>query len=525
MWRQSGSGGAGLRAAIGLAAAGLLTACVPALSGTDDPPPRDKGECAAVKTPNGSTGRDLRAMWIATVRGTDWPDGARGRAQQQAKYRRLLDTAKRLNLNAVFVQVRPAADAFYPSPYEPWSQWITGKQGRNPGYDVLGFMLNEAHARGLEFHAWFNPYRVSKGKKLGKLAANNPARQHPGWVRKYGDGLWYDPGLPQVRDHVTKVVLDVVRKYDIDAVHFDDYFYPYPAGGDFPDKATYGTYGKGSKSKAAWRRKNVDTLVHGVYDQIHRAKPWVRFGISPFGVWRNRSTDPAGSATRALQSYDDIYADSRGWVKKGWVDYITPQLYWPIGDNRADYRTLIEWWSRQVRGTGVQLTIGHGAYRVGEPGPWRKAGELSRQLEISGKSAGVRGAVFFSARDLASDRLGFAAKIGKNHYARSVIAPAAGKGRPPAPVGETTAKVGGGSVTIRWRGSGAAVYGVYRVDGAKPACRPVDPKTLITTVRGQSASDPTARAGATYTYYVTALDRTHHESAPAKGATITVPRG
>ncbi|HEY7485052.1 MAG TPA: family 10 glycosylhydrolase [Streptosporangiaceae bacterium] len=506
-----------------VAAAGLLTACVPALSGTDDEPPQTKAECAAVKPATG--GRRLRGMWIATVTGMDWPAGAKSAAAQQTRYRRLLDTAKAMRLNAVFVQVRPTADAFYASPYEPWSQWITGRQGRDPGYDVLGFMLKEAHARGLEFHTWFNPYRVSRQKKLKKLATSNPARRHPDWVRKYGDGLWYDPGLPQVRDLVSNVVLDVVRKYDIDGVHFDDYFYPYPEGGAFPDQATYKKYGKGFASKAGWRRNNVNTLIQRVSDEVHKAKPWVRFGISPFGVWRNRSTDPAGSATRALQSYDDIYADSRLWVKKGWVDYILPQLYWPIGDSRADYRTLTAWWSRQVRGTGVQLLIGHGAYRVGEPGPWRRAAELSRQVAISDKSPEVSGNVFFSARDVLSNRRGFAAKIVADHYTRPALAPvAAGRpnAKPPAHVKTTT---DGKAVTIRWQGPADTLYAVYRADGKKAACAPVDPRALITTVRAGGISDPTVKPGASYTYYVTALDRANHQSTPARGSTITVSRG
>jgi uncharacterized lipoprotein YddW (UPF0748 family) len=514
----------------------LTTACVPALSGAGDrAAPRVKSECPSVKAPDGSSGRQLRGMWIATVTGLDWPSGpGRPAARQQADFRRLLDAAKALRLNAVFVQIRPTADAFYPSPYEPWSQWITGRPGKRPGYDVLGFMLKEAHARGLEFHAWFNPYRVSRQKNLKKLPPANPARRHPRWVRRYGEGLWYDPGLPQVRDLVSKIVLDVVRKYDIDGVHFDDYFYPYPESGDFPDKATYRAYGKGAGGRAAWRRGNVNTLVRQVSAEIHRAKPWVRFGISPFGVWRNAATDRAGSATRALQSYDDIYADSRQWVRRGWLDYVVPQLYWPIGDRRADYRTLTAWWARQVRGTGVQLAIGHGAYRVGEPGPWKRPAELSRQLAVNGRYPEVRGDVFFSAHDLVGNRRGFAARLAADHYSRPALVPAAPRravGRPPAPPAEVTATAAkesggrGGPVTLRWRTSGAARYAVYRVEGKRPDCAPVDPRALLTTAAGGAVTDPGVRPGGTYTYYVTALDRASRESAPARGSTITAPRG
>jgi uncharacterized lipoprotein YddW (UPF0748 family) len=542
MWRRWGSG-AGPRAAAAKASAGLTAvslalsaaACVGS-NGTGDREAARSGaarpgaECPAVKAPDGSSGRELRGMWIATVGGGDWPSAHGPAARQRADYRRLLDIAKKRHLNAVFVQIRPSADAFYPSPYEPWSQWITGEQGRDPGYDVLGYMLKEAHARGLDFHAWFNPYRVSRQRHLKRLAATNPARRHPEWVRRYGTALWYDPGLPQVRDLVSKVVLDVVRKYDIDGVHFDDYFYPYPLPADFPDKATYRAHGKRFSSKAAWRRDNVNTMVKRISGEVHRAKPWVRFGISPFGVWRNASTDRAGSATRALQSYDDIYADSRLWVRRNWLDYIVPQLYWPIGDRRADYRTLTAWWSRQVRGTDVQLEIGHGAYRVGGPGPWRRPAELSRQLDVNDKHREVRGDVFFSARDLAANRLGFADRLVADHYGRPALIPAAPRratGPPPAPPAgvKATPATRGGQVTLHWRPSGAARYAVYRVEGKRPGCDRINPHTLLTTAGGAASVDSSVRPGATYTYYVTAVDRAQRESAPARAATITVPRG
>jgi uncharacterized lipoprotein YddW (UPF0748 family) len=482
-------------------------------------------------------------MWIATVGGIDWPGDADSAAAQKKRYTRLLDTARAMNMNAVFVQIRPNSDAFYDSPYEPWSQWITGTQGKDPGYDVLAFMLKEAHARNLEFHAWFNPYRVSRQDDVKKLSPKSPARRHPDWVRKYGTGLWYDPGLPQVRDLATKAVMDVVTKYDIDAVHFDDYFYPYPEGGDFPDDAAYKAYGAGMK-RADWRRKNVDTLVESLSQKIHDAKPWVRFGISPFGVWRNKTSDPAGSPTRALQSYDDVYADTRKWIKKGWLDYVTPQLYWPIGDPRADYAKLVAWWARQVEGTDVQLTIGQGAYRVGADAAWKDPAELSRHLTLNAKYPQVRGDVFFSASDIAANRRGFAARLRDDHYTRPAILPAVdeaakdgGKGggrgqdgnaAPPPVHGTAAVPAGKGvkGVKVTWRPSAGAVsYAVYRVDGTGPGCAPVDPERLIADVRGGGILDPAAKPGRAYTYYVTALDRLHHESAPGRGATVTAPKG
>jgi uncharacterized lipoprotein YddW (UPF0748 family) len=484
-------------------------------------------ECSAVAAPGDSGARQLRGMWIATVANIDWPSRpGLPMSAQKTEYRRLLDTARALNLNAVFVQIRPTGDAFYPSPYEPWSQWLSGVQGKDPGYDVLKFLLDEAHARDLEFHAWFNPFRVSRQGNVNKLAAANPARRHPDWVRRYGGGLWYDPGLPQVRDLAAKVVMDVVNRYDIDGVHFDDYFYPYPERGDFPDAATYRRYG-GGMSRAAWRRQNVDTFIESMSRQIHQAKPWVQFGVSPFGVWRNRSSDPNGSATSALQSYDDIYADTRMWIRRGWLDYVTPQLYWPIGDPRADYRVLVDWWSRQVAGTAVRLMIGQAAYRVGEDATWRRPAELSRHLTLNARYPAVRGDVFFSAANLAADKAGFAARLRRDHYSGPAIAPVVqGRGgRTPAPATGLTAVSEDASVRLRWQGSGATSYAVYRTAGKGAACAPVDPSKLLATVRGTAITDLTARPGATYTYRVTALDRLHHESAPGRSFTITVRRG
>jgi len=487
----------------------------------DGLPAAECGQIAAHKDP----ARRTRAMWITTVNNGDWPN-KRGLpvAKQQAQYRHLLDVAKKLNLNTVYVQIRPAADAFYASKYEPWSQYLTGHQGGDPGYDPLKFLVAEAHARGLEFHAWFNPYRASAQADRGRLAPNSQARLHPDWVHRYGGALWFDPGLPQVRELVGRVVLDVVTRYDIDGVHLDDYFYPYPLPGQaFPDSATFKKYGSGYKNLGDWRRHNVDTLIQSLHTQIHRAKPSVRFGISPFGVWRNKSRDPAGSATTALQSYDDIYADSRKWVRSGWVDYIAPQLYWPIGFRAADYRTLVAWWAKQVTGTHVQLVTGQAAYQVGQAGPWKDPAELSRHVALDARYPQVGGEAFFSARDLAQDRRGFASRLLRDQYSRPALPPAAGTGAAPAPPGRLEVKDG----KLTWKGSGAAAYAIYRGPAKGPACIAPDGRLLVKVVDGDehSATDKTAKPGHTYTYYVTALDRRHHESPTTHGATMTAARG
>lgn len=297
--------------------------------------------------------RELRGMWIATVVNRDWPSAPGLTAdRQKAELLQHLDTAVARGLNAVVFQVRPTADALWPSPYEPWAQYLTGTQGKDPGWDPLGTAVREAHARGLELHAWFNPYRVANHTDPSRLIATHPARVHPDWVLPYGGKLYYNPGLPEVRTFVQDAMLDAVKRYDIDAVHWDDYFYPYPVAGQvFEDDAAYARYGAGFPDKAAWRRDNTDRLVRETAERIKRTKKHVRFGISPFGVWRNAATDPLGSDTRAgVQTYDDLHADTRGWIKKGWIDYIVPQLYWNIGFAAADYAKLLSWWDGVVRG-------------------------------------------------------------------------------------------------------------------------------------------------------------------------------
>ena len=506
------------------AALALLAGCG-GKQGTSAPAPSAAAECGQMLPAATDAARQNRAMWITTLGNGDWPSRpGLPVARQKAEFVRLLDLARSLNLNTVYVQIRPSADAFYPSPYEPWSRYLTGVPGRDPGYDPLKFMVEEAHARGLEFHAWFNPFRVSTGPDPAKLAPNNPARRHPDWVHRYGGALWYDPGLPQVRDLVDKVVMDVVNKYDIDGVHLDDYFYPYPVPGKaFPDKATFRRYGAGFTNVGDWRRHNIDELVQGLSTRIHRAKPWVKFGISPFGVWRNRSSDPNGSATRALQSYDDIYADTRTWVKNNWVDYIAPQLYWPIGYGPADYRTLVAWWAEQVAGTRVQLIIGQAGYRVGHGGPWNDGGEISRHLSVDARYPQVRGEAFFSARDLAQNHENFAARLFHDHYERPAVVPVTPgtAGPPPAPPTRLEARNG----RLSWRGSGAAAYAIYRVLTAKTAgaCLPPGTGTLLKVVGGDThqTRDTTARPGRGYAYYVTALDRTHRESSPSRTANMT----
>lgn len=373
------------------------------------------GAAARPRTPaaacDGASVR-TRAVWIASVSNTDWPSRpGLGVAEQQREYRAILDNAVRLRLNTVVVQVRPTADALWPSRFEPWSHWLTGTQGKDPGYNPLAFLVGEAHARGLAFHAWFNPFRVSKQPDPAQLVADHPARQHPDWVFGYGGGLYYNPGLAEVREFVTNAVMDAVERYDVDAVHFDDYFYPYPeAGAQIPDGGQSGDQ----------RRDNINQFVKGMAARIRAAKPGVQFGISPFGIWRNRADDERGSPTSGIASYDTTYADTYTWIRQGWVDYVVPQVYWEIGHEKADYAALVPWWAGAVAGTGVELYVGQAAYKVGGAPAWDDA-ELAEHLTLNRAHPAVHGDVFFSARSLTTNAAAAIDKVTAEHYAQPCV--------------------------------------------------------------------------------------------------------
>ncbi|MFG1829398.1 glycoside hydrolase family 10 protein [Micromonospora chersina] len=475
--------------------------------------------------------RELRGMWITTVNNIDWPSRRGVPAETaRAEFRGWLDLAVRRHHNAVFVHVRPSGDALWPSNYAPWSEWLTGsRDGRDPGWDPMEFMVAEAHARNLEFHAWFNPYRGGQpatvggpGPRVDQLAPNHPLRRHPDWVVTYpsadrpGSRLYFNPGIPEARRFVEDAMLEAVQRYDVDGVHFDDFFYPYPeAGQDFPDAAAFARHGRGFADKHAWRRDNVNTLVREMSERIKAIKPWVKFGISPFGIWRNKRTDPAGSASAGLQSYDDIYADTRLWVRQQWLDYVVPQLYWHIGFDRADYAKLLPWWAATVRGTRVQLYIGQADYRVGERGAWRDPAELDRQLALN-RRHGVSGSVHFSARQVRADKLGAVSRYSDAHYAAPALLPTMAQlpaAPPPAPAITGARRQDTGGVALTWRGDDAVSFAVYRVDR--------DAARLVGTTRAGEWLDRAAPADGPLTYCVAGLDRSANEgrlSAPVSVA-------
>jgi uncharacterized lipoprotein YddW (UPF0748 family) len=479
--------------------------------------------------------RQVRAEWIASVANIDWPSQPGLTAEQQkAELVSWYDEAVTRGLNAVVLQVRPTADAFWPSPYEPWSKYLTGTQGEDPGYDPLAFAVREAHARNLELHAWFNPYRVSMNTNLDELVPSHPARQHPDWVVAYGGKLYYDPGIPAVRRFVENAIMDAVRRYDIDAVHFDDYFYPYPTSQDFPDDDTFAAYGGSFTDKAAWRRHNIDLLIRELDNRIHDLKPWVKFGVSPFAVWRNQATDPRGSATTAgAETYDDLYADTRKWVRQDWLDYIAPQVYWNIGFAPADYGVLVPWWSQQVQGTDVQLYIGHANYKVGtstQDPAWSEPREMTRQLYFNRDYPQVKGDIYFSAKDVRANRLRHMDIVQADHYRHPALIPVTRgtPGRAPEPPRLVTARRGAnGDVAVSWQGPGAS-FAVYRFGGRVPdlgRCSFADATHLVATVRRgegtrQRLVDTTVADTGRFTYYVTALSRAYRESPHSQAAFV-----
>ena len=291
--------------------------------------------------------REFRGAWIQAVNGQ-----FRGIPTEKLKQTLIdqLNSLQGAGINAIIFQVRPEADALYASQLEPWSRFLTGVQGQAPSpyWDPMQFMIDECHKRGMEFHAWINPYRVKTSLK-SELSANHLYNIHPEWFVTYNNQLFFDPALPESRRHICMVVADIVSRYDVDAIHMDDYFYPYPAKGmDFPDDASFARYGGGFTNRADWRRSNVNILIQKIHETIRGLKPWVKFGISPFGIYRNEKNDPLGSKTNGLQNYDDLYADVLLWARNGWVDYNIPQIYWQIGHPAADYETLVKWWAKNT---------------------------------------------------------------------------------------------------------------------------------------------------------------------------------
>ncbi|MBO2945135.1 family 10 glycosylhydrolase [Paenibacillus sp. F411] len=353
--------------------------------------------------------KELRGAWVSSIYNLDWPATKTTAAQQQQDFIQMLDKLQAAGFNAVFVQLRPAGDALYSSALVPWSKALTGTQGKDPGYDPAAFMIQETQKRGMEFHAWFNPFRAHTELSTSGLAANHIAVAHPDWILKVNSQLMIDPGNPAARQHIIDTIIEVVDGYDVDGIHLDDYFYP--SNTSIPDSSSYALYNTGSyRTVADWRRGNVNTFIEELGESIKRVKPQVYYGVSPFGVWRNDTADRTGSPTKAgVTAYDSMYADTRTWIQNGWIDYIAPQIYWSMNYTAADYDKLVDWWVKEVSGTGVDLLIGHAAYKVGDPAQdknWQTATEIINQLRYNDKYKDIQGSLFFRAKHLLGNPLG-----------------------------------------------------------------------------------------------------------------------
>ncbi len=375
---------------------------------------------------SGQVKPEFRGVWVATVDNIDWPNrGDYNSNSQKASFIQLLDMHQKNGLNAVIVQVRPCTDAFYPSPYEPWSQWLTGVQGKPPVpyYDPLEFMITETHKRGMVFHAWMNPYRAVFNIRTSSISPTHITRLHPEWFLTYGEIRYFDPGNKAAQEYVTQVVTDVVSRYAVDAIHFDDYFYPYKiAGKEFPDNSSYRLYGQGMK-KDDWRRSNTDSIIAMLSRAIKKENPQCQFGISPFGVWRNQDKDPVNGSNTigALSNYDDLYADILLWLKNDWIDYVAPQLYWEIEHRTAPFELLLDWWSNNTY--GKHCYIGIGIYRANSNASWRRKTQLPYQIDAIRNTPNINGMVFFSSKTFERNPNGWNDTLRLNYFKQPALVP------------------------------------------------------------------------------------------------------
>ena len=484
--------------------------------------------------------REFRGVWIATVFNTDFPKRPSPmKVAHQEQYKNLLDKLQKIGVNAVIVQVRPAADALYPSDLVPWSAFLTGQQGKSPEpeYDPLEFMIKEAHKRSMEFHAWFNPFRATVNMDTTKLAPNHAFRRHRNWMVRYGNRFYFNPAIEAVQQHLIQVIMEVVAGYDIDAVHFDDYFYPYPVAGEvYPDTSIFNAYGQGFKDIGDWRRMQVDGFIEKLSSAIKSQKTHVKLGISPFGVWRNKDKDRRGSDTRAgVTTYDDLYADVLKWSNRGWIDYVIPQLYWNIGFEPADHEKLLGWWSRNFSDRHVY--IGHAVYKVGDNAEvaWDDPEEIPRQIRLNRLNLNTMGSSFFSAKTLARNRLGVRDSLDA-YFRKPALLPVVEELADRAPGEPVLRRIGKkkGRPRLIWKPNKEdvanermpAYYAVYRFMSDREGEIDETNANLIAVTPFHSQArkfkyvDPTALPNEFYTYVVTALNRHHVESLRSNARTI-----
>ena len=501
--------------------------------------------------------REFRGVWVATVVNIDYPPKAdRNTAVLKYEYLRMLEDFEKMGINAVIFQVRPAADAFYESSLEPWSAYLTGNQGIAPepkGFDPLEFMVEETHKKGMEFHAWLNPYRATFNLDTTNLAYKHVFNKHRDWLVQYGKRFYFKPQKPEVRTHITNVIEEIVRNYDIDGIHFDDYFYPYKIQGiPYPDTEDFEKMKGAINNIEDWRRQNVDLLIQQVSAKIKEVKPYVQFGISPFGVWRNKSVDPIlGSDTRAGQTcYDDLYADVLKWMRNKWIDYCVPQLYWHIGFSIADHHTLVDWWSRNA--FGRNLYIGHAAYKVGSAKneDWHDTSEIPSQIHLNRQTFNTQGSVFFSAKSIRNNPLNLSDSLAVL-YQKKVLHPEMKFLEIPLNKAPNLKKVKMTSkgLKISWHGKKKKgglfkflrkvkeygdgnkpyYYVVYKFEGNKLGdidnAENILKITNFNAKQNNAVYDPDYEEGKTYSYFVTGINRQHSEGGFSNRRTIEIKNG
>jgi len=484
--------------------------------------------CLGLRAEQPAPKREFRGAWLHVIGQTQYmnktPEQCRRYISDQ------LDKLVEAGCNAVIFQVRPTADAMYKSDIEPWTAWLTGKRGKapNPEWDPLAYTIDEAHKRGLELHAWLNPYRVTSNPKE-VLPADHLYNKEKHRFFRYDHKIFFDPAYQENRDYIAQVVADIVSRYDVDAIHMDDYFYPYPVGGRFDaDAASYAKFGNG-QNKGDWRRHNVDLLIEQLHSTIKKIKPWVRFGISPFGIWRNKRTDPRGSESGGLQNYDDLYADVLLWADKGWIDYVAPQLYWELDLKVAPSRKLAQWWNDNIHHP-VQLYIGQDTKRTMDKPTATDKNELATKIDISRRLTGIDGNVWWHGYWVTGNYKGVLDALASRHQCTLAIPPAWSETGTPSKVTGLRTEERDGCKVVAWNlPSDFGGYGSDRNPSTYKSSDVVkfvvyeffpgeseditDPAAIIAITPYDAVKVDHAEPGTVF--IVTALDRLNRESAPS----------
>ncbi|WP_207514795.1 family 10 glycosylhydrolase [Longitalea luteola] len=475
--------------------------------------------------------REFRGAWIATYLNIDWPNRSQTPAQQQAALLNILDHHKATGLTALFIQVRSQCDAMYASNIEPWSADLTGTQGKvpQPYWDPMQFAIEECHKRGIEFHAWLNPYRAAgNANSIPSFAANHVTKTHPEWLLSQSTLRILDPGLPAVRDYVTSVITDIVHRYDVDGIHFDDYFYPSPPGaGVTPinDSASFAADPRGFTVKADWRRDNVNLLIARVYDSIKSIKSWVKFGVSPSGIYRNSTNPDIGSATSGLEHYTSLFADTRKWIQQGWVDYLCPQVYWYIGQPGANYGVVVPWWNNNTYGR--HMYIGLAGYKVNDPAQgvnWANPSMIPNEVRLNRSLANIHGQAVYNTSSMRSaTKLGFRDSLRLFFYNKPALLPNMpwrDSVAPDKPADVSAVKYGNDSVVLKWTKpvtsdplNKAWQFVVYRSTSPVIDINQAENILYITNNDTTAYTDTSVTADSTYYYTITTTDRFHNESA------------